>query len=143
MCKEQSLELNRPIYIGLIILELSKLLMYDFHYNVIKEKYDNRSSLLFTDTDSLMYEIETKDVHSDMSMYPHIFDTSDYPPEHPLYNIQNKKKIGCFKDELNSKIILEFVDLRAKMYSILSTEGEKKRAKGVIRNIAQKKRLSC
>ena len=67
---------NKPAYIGMCILELSEVLMYEFHYDYIKNKYDNKSKLLFTDTDSLMYEIKTEDVYEDFSSNKEMFDFS-------------------------------------------------------------------
>ena len=75
--------LNRPAYVGMYILDLSKTLMYDFHYNYIKKKYNNRARLLFTDMDSLTYEIETEDVYKDFWSYKDMFDNSDYPESSP------------------------------------------------------------
>ena len=69
---------NNPVYIGICILELSKVLMYEFHYDYIKNKYDNKSKLLFTDTDNLMYEIKTEDVYEDFSSNKEMFDFSNY-----------------------------------------------------------------
>ncbi|KFM58535.1 hypothetical protein X975_19802, partial [Stegodyphus mimosarum] len=119
---QNCVSLNRPIYVGFVILELSKYHMYNFHYNHIKKQYGQRAKLLFTDTDSLTYEILTEDVYRDMSFHMHLCDMSDYPKTHALYNISNKKKIVCFKDEMSSKAILEFIGLRAKMYSLLLDE---------------------
>ncbi|XP_035233732.1 LOW QUALITY PROTEIN: uncharacterized protein LOC118205552 [Stegodyphus dumicola] len=138
---KNTLTLNRPIYVGFVILELSKILMYNFHYNIIKKEYGENASLLFTDTDSLTYEIRTKDVYEDMKHRSDIYDTSDYPPNHPLYSQKNMKKIGCMKDEFSSKLVYEFVGLRAKMYSFLSETGEKKTAKGVSRHVVRSKIL--
>lgn len=132
--------LNKPIYAGFVVLELSKWLMFDFHYNHIKHTYGERARLLFTDTDSLTYEIETPDVYDDMRRDSRLYDTSDYPQDHPSYSEANKKVIGCFKDELNSKPVEEFVGLRAKMYSILTCDKkEKKTLKGNCRHVVQKK----
>ena len=64
--QKTTLKLDKPVYVGFSILDLSKYLMYDFHYNTIKKKYGNNATLLFTDTDSLCYEIKTKDLYSDM-----------------------------------------------------------------------------
>ena len=83
--------LNRPAYIGMCILDLSKTLMYDFHYNYIKHKYGNKAKLLFTDTDSLTYEIETKDAYKDFFKDKSKFDNSDYPENSPYFNKTNKK----------------------------------------------------
>ncbi|GBM93471.1 hypothetical protein AVEN_215356-1 [Araneus ventricosus] len=97
---------------------LSKLIMYNFHYNVMKKEYGDKAELLFTDTDSLTYEVEIEDIYDDMSRHIDINDSSDYPRDHFLFSESNKKKIGCFKDELRSKPIFEFVGLRPKMYTI-------------------------
>ena len=75
--KKPSLLLNRPAYVGMCILDLSKTLMYDFHYNYIVEKYKSKAKLLFTDTDSLMYDIETNDVYKDFYKNKEKFDNSD------------------------------------------------------------------
>ena len=94
--------------------------MYDFHYNYIKTNYGDKAKLLFTDTDSLAYEIKTKDFYKDIN--PDIekrFDTSDYPTNHPsgIKTGLNSKVLGIFKDEAGGKQIVEFVGLRAKLYS--------------------------
>ena len=129
--KKTRLVFNKPVYLGMCILDLSKTLMYDFHYNYIKQKYGNKAKLLFTDTDSLMYEIQTEDFYKDISAdVKHRFDTSDYPPNH-LSGIPsglNKKVIGMFKDEVEGEIIDEFVGLRAKLYlyKIFEDEESKK-----------------
>ena len=101
--------------------------MYDFHYNYIKQKYGDKAKLLFTDTDSLMYEIQTEDFYKDISSdVKHTFDTSDYPPDHPsgIPSEFNKKVLGMFKDEVGGKVIDELVGLRAKLYSYKMFEGE-------------------
>ena len=78
ICKSKvALRLNKPAYIGMCILELSKILMYKFHYDYIKNKYDNISKLLFTDTDSLMYEIKTEDIYKDFSSNKELKNYSD------------------------------------------------------------------
>ena len=82
--KKTKLIFNKPVYLGMSILHLSKILMYDFHYNYIKKKYGERANLLFTDTDSLAYEIETEDFLQDISKdVKSKFDTSNYPKDHP------------------------------------------------------------
>ena len=86
--------INRPAYIGMCILDLSKTLMYDFHYNCIKQKYGNKAKLLFTDTDSLTYEIEAKDVYSDVWKDKNRFHTSDYAQDSQYYDKTNGKVIG-------------------------------------------------
>ena len=109
---KETLTLNRPAYVGMCILDLSKTLMYDFHYNYIKQKYGSKAKLLFTDTDSLTYEIEAKDVYSDFWKDKHMFDNSDYLENSPYYDKTNKKVIGKFKDEAAGVPIYEFVGLR-------------------------------
>ena len=132
---------DKPIYLGMCILDLSKTLMYDFHYNYIKNQYGSRAQLLFTDTDSLMYEIKTKDFYADIADdVEKLFDTSDYPREHPsgIKTGVNKKVIGMFKDEAAGLQIEEFVGLRAKLYSYKMFEGdEHKKCKGVKKNVVE------
>lgn len=130
--------LNKPIYIGFTVLDLSKLIMYDFHYKHIRPKYGNNAELLMTDTDSLMYQIYTGDIYEDMLTDIDLFDTSDYPKDHKLYSEKNKKVLGKMKDELAGKAIEEFVGLRAKMYSLKHGGVEKKRAKGIKRSVVER-----
>ena len=125
--KKTELTYNKPVYLGMCILDLCEPLMYDFHYNYIKQKYGDKAKLLFTDTDSLMYEIQTEDFYKDIGEdVEKRFDTSDYPPNHPsgIPSGFNKKVIGMFKDEGMGMIIDEFVGLRAKSYSYKMFEGE-------------------
>ena len=133
---KETLTLNRPAYVGMCILDLSKTLMYNFHYNYIKNKYGNKAKLLFTDTDSLTYEIEAKDVYRDFWNDKDRFDNSDYPESSPYFDKTNKKVIGLFKDETSFIPILEFIGLRSKMYSyIKDNQKEGKTAKGIKKNI--------
>ena len=109
---------NKPIYLGSIILETSKLHMYKFWYNYLKVKYDDNVNLIYTDTDSFALEIFTDIyVYEDMKNNNHLFDFSEYPKDHKCYNVKNKKKLGIFKDELHGKIMTEFSSLKPKMYS--------------------------
>ena len=134
-----TLTLNRPAYVGMCILDLSKTLMYDFHYNYIKSKYGDKARLLFTDTDSLTYEIEADDVYQDFWKDKHLFDNSDYPKDSPFHNNANKKVIGKFKDEAAGLPIVEFVGLRSKMYSyIKDNEQSSRTAKGIKKNVIKK-----
>ena len=133
---KETLTLNRPTYVGMCILDLSKTLMYDFHYNYIKEKYGDKAKLLFTDTDSLTYEIEAEDVYQDFWNDKDRFDNSDYPENSPYFDKTNKKVIGKFKDEAAGIPITEFVGLRSKMYSyIKDNQKVGKTAKGIKKNI--------
>ena len=139
--KKTSLTMNKPIYLGMCILELSKTIMYDFHYQYIKPKYGKKAKLLFTDTDSLMYEIETEDFYKDISGdVKDRFDTSDYPENHPsgIPTGINKKVLGKMKDEAAGKTIKEFVGLRAKLYSFIMDDGkETKKCKGVKKQVVE------
>ena len=133
---KETLTLNRPAYVGMCILDLSKTLMYDFHYNYIKKNYGEKAKLLFTDTDSLTYEIEAEDVYQDFWNDKDKFDNSDYPNKSPYFDNTNKKVIGKFKDEAAGIPICEFVGLRSKMYSyIKDNEKGGKTAKGIKKNI--------
>ncbi|XP_068752898.1 uncharacterized protein [Montipora capricornis] len=136
---KETLTLNRPAYVGMCILDLSKTLMYDFHYNYIKQKYGSKAKLLFTDTDSLTYEIETSDVYQDFWNDKDKFDNSDYPEDSPYFNKENKKVIGKFKDEVSGVPIREFIGLRSKMYSYMKDNDKGgKTAKGIKKNIIKK-----
>ena len=106
--------------------------------SIIKRKYPACSSLLFTDTDSLTYIIETEDIYKDMNEHENLFDFSSYPQGHLCYDISNKKVLGKFKGECNSIPLRSFVGLRAKMYSLSGAKIEKKIAKGVKRDITKK-----
>jgi hypothetical protein len=140
---KEVLTLNKPCYVGMSILDLSKTLMYDFHYNVIKKEYEHKARLLFTDTDSLMYEIKTHDVYEDFAGIGKridCWDNSDYPKNSPYYSAHNKKVIGKFKDEAEGVPIVEFVGLRSKMYSYVKENGKGgMTAKGVKRYVIRNK----
>ena len=139
--KKVKLTMNKPVYLGMSILDLSKTLMYDFHYDYIKKKYGYKAETVFTDTDSFMYLIETEDFYKDISEdVKDWFDTSDYPENHPsgIPTGKNKKVLGMFKDEAAGKIIKEFVGLRSKLYSyIMDDGGETKKCKGIKRNVVE------
>ena len=139
--RKTSLLMNKPVYLGMCILDLSKTIMYDFHYNYIKSKYADKAKLLFTDTDSLMYEIETEDFYKDIAGdVKGKFDTSDYPENHPsgIPTGENKKVLGMMKDEAAGKIIKEFVGLRSKLYSfVMDDGGETKKCKGIKKQVVE------
>lgn len=131
--------LDKPIYIGFTVLELSKAYMYDFHYNIVKPFYKDRVQLCYTDTDSLVYNIDTDDFYLDLkNEFLSYFDTSNYG-ENNKFNLplQNKKVPGLFKDEMGGKIITDFVGLRSKLYCIKTKETTIKKAKGVKANIVR------
>ena len=140
--RKKEVVLNKPIYVGMAILELSKLHMYKFHYDFIKTKYGNKAKLLFTDTDSLCYCIETEDVYEDMKANNELFDMSNYGENEntaKYFDATNKKVLGKFKDEYGGIIVFEFVGLKPKMYSMQTMEGkEKATGKGINRCVLKK-----
>ena len=136
---KETLTMNRPAYVGACILDLSKTLIYDFHYNYIKHKYGDKAKLLFTDTDSLTYEIETNDAYNDFFKDNNKFDNNDYPENSPYFNKINKKVIGKFKDEASGIPVVEFIGLRSKMYSFVKDNEETARtAKGIKKQVIKK-----
>ena len=136
---KETLTLNRPAYVGMCILDLSKVLMYKFHYNYIKDKYQDKAKLLFTDTDSLTYEIEAEDVYRDFWKDKNKFDNSDYPKDSKYFDATNKKVIGKMKDEACGIPINEFIGLRSKMYSyVKDNEQSARTAKGIKKNVIKK-----
>ena len=125
--------LKKPIYIGCTVLDLSKWKMYDYHYNFVKKNFD--AELLFTDTDSLTYEIKSKTVYVEFYKWTDLFDFSNYSKDSKFFNETKKKVIGKMKDEFREVIIIDFVRLKSKMYLIKKIDGkEHNPAKGV--NIA-------
>ena len=113
---------NKPIYMGVVILETSKLHMYEFWYDHLKVKYDDKIQLIYTDTDSFVIEVETDDIYKDMYEDRHLYDFSDYPTNHPNFSLTNKKVFGIYKYDLNGKIITEFTADKPKMYSYEYTD---------------------
>ena len=108
--------LNKPIYVGFTVLELSKWLMYDFHYNFIEKNFN--AELLFTDTDSLAYEIKSKNVDEEFFKWKNLFEFSNYSKDSKFFDDANKKVIGIMKDEMGAVIIVKFIGLKSKMYAI-------------------------
>ena len=146
-----SIMFDKPIYAGFAILELSKLRMYDFHYNFVKKLYPgDMSKLCFTDTDSFLYLLKTKDIYRDMMLKHHdLFDFSNFNDNHPCFEgmtadevhtikEKNKKVLGRFKDELGGIPLREFVGLASKMYGFTFDEGEVKKLRGIISAIVQR-----
>ena len=136
---KETLTPDRPAYVGMCILDLSKTLMYDFHYNYTKEKYGSRAKLLFTDTDSLCHEIETGDAYKDFWADKDKFDNSDYAKDNPYFHPTNTNVISKFKDEAAGIPIAEFIGLRSKMYSYVKDNGKnEKTAKGIRKYVIKK-----
>lgn len=150
-----NVEMTKPSIVGIAALEIAKCLMYEFHYDFMLKRYNHKNcKILYTDTDSFLYELTYDDVNCELSKksdaYKELiggnsdkFDTSDFP-QNNVYGIQqkNRKVIGKMKDEYNGEIIAEFIGLRSKMYAIRFENSEKKpekRAKGVKGYVLDKK----
>ena len=132
--------MNKPVYLGQAILDLSKIVMYEFHYDYMKCKYtEDKLTLCYMDTDSLIYDIETdnfyKDIADDVESR---FDTSGYIPDRPLPVGENKKVIGLMKDELGGGTMKEFITLRPKMYAYKVGSSESKKCKGIKKCVVKK-----
>ena len=133
-------KMNKPIYLGLSILDISKITMYEFWYDYVKIKYEDKARLCYMDTDSFVVNIKTKDFYKDISQDVNKrFDTSNYTFDRPLPTGINKKAIGLMKDELGGDIITEFVALRPKAYSYVTNNFiEMKKAKGTKKCVVNK-----
>ena len=136
--KKKAVNLDKPVFIGMTVLDLSKLLMMEFYYDYFKVKYPE-CKVLYTDTDSLIMCVQTEDVYKDLETELQHYDTSDYPKDHKLFSEINKKVIGKMKDEMNGTLIEEYVGLRSKMYSIKHQAGVISKAKGVQRSAIKNK----
>ena len=108
--------LNKPIHVGFTVLDLSGWNMYDFQYNLIKNNFN--AELLFTDTDSLTYEIKSENVYEEFFKWKDLFDFSNYSKDLDFFGDTNKKVIVKMKDEYGGVIIDQFIGLKSKMYSI-------------------------
>ena len=118
--KKTKAKMDKPLYLGMSILDISKRLMYEFWYDYIKPKYRDRSKLCFMDTDSFVIHIITEDFYKDIANdIERWLDTSNYDKnnDRPLPIAKNKKVIGLFKDELGGKIMKVFVGVRAKTWA--------------------------
>jgi len=142
--------LNKPIAVGAVVLDLSKLVMYDFHYNYMRPRYGDAAKLMFTDTDSLAYEVKTDDIFADMLERPDLFDFSKYARDmvtldgRALYSKANGDVPGKFKDELKGYVMTEFAGNRAKSYAYSKESpahvvAEVKRLKGIKRSVVEAK----
>ena len=135
--KKTKIKMNKPIYLGASILDISKTLMYKFWYDYLKLKYNDKVKLCYMDTDSFIIIIKTEDFYEDIANdVERWFDTSNYDKndKRPLPVGKNKKVIGLFKDELGGKIVIEVAANRAKTYAyLLDDDNEIKKAKGVKR----------
>ena len=132
--------MNKPIYLELSILDISKITMYGFWYAFIKSKYGSRAKLCYMDTESFLINIKTEDFYKDISENViERFDTSNHIYDRPLPINVNKKVVGLMKDELGGGIITEFIALRPKAYSYKTDDNiELKKAKGTKKCVINK-----
>ena len=130
--KKTKVKMNKPIYLGLSMLEISEILMYEFWYDYMKPKYGDNLKLCYMDTDSFIMNIKTEGCYkNNANDIVKRFDTSNYEVDMPLPIGKYKKVIGLIKDELGGRIIKEFVALRPKTYSYITDDcKEDKKAKG-------------
>src|SRR5215469_14930598 len=138
--RKLKVKFNKPIYVGMRILDISKTCLYEFHHEYMIPLFRDKCKIMYTDTDSLIYNIECDDVYDIMKRDINRFDTSDYP-ENVAYGMSlvNTKVPDLMKDENNGAIMTEFVGLRAKMYA-LRIDGQKdtKKVKGIKSNVVAK-----
>ena len=137
--------MNKPVYLGMSILDISNTLMYEFWYDYVKPKYKDKAKLCYMDTDSFVINIFTEDFFEDINNdVERWFDTSNYDEndKRPLPIGKNKKVIGLFKDELEGRIMKEFCALRAKTYSYLMDDNsEVKKSKGTKKCVIKRKTM--
>ena len=154
--RQTNVKLNKPEYVGACILDLSKYYMYDFWYGYLKKKYGNQVKLLYTDTDSLIIEIETENIYQDMIDDCDLFDFSDYPEDHWVIKnlpedqwiineegkrvLKNTKVIGKWKDENAGIRVTGYVGVRAKCYSVITENPQKNmiKTKGLKKSLIKK-----
>ena len=128
--------MNKPVHLGLSILELSKILMYEFLYDYVKPKYGEKAKLCYMDTDSFIVYIKTDDIYKDIAKDVETrFDTSNYQLDRPLPRAKYEKVIRLMKDELDEQIMTKFIGLRARTYSSC----EDKKAKGTKKCVIKRK----
>jgi len=130
--QKEKIKFDKPIYVRFSILDISKTYIYNFHYDIMKNKYGKKLSLLYTDTDSLIYRIETNNFFNDLKfdLLDH-FDALNFPINHFCFSNKHKNIPGYFKDELKSEIMTQFVTLRPKLYAYTVSGVKYKKAKGV------------
>ena len=121
---------NKPMYTGMTILENSKILLYDFSYNNLKPKCGPRCELIYTDTDSLLLEIQMEDVYNDMAEDIWLYNRSNFPKDHPLYSDQNRKVLGKMKDECEGRAIKGSVTIRPEKNLVLERNHRSAKLRG-------------
>ena len=139
--QKPKLKLDKPIFIGMSILDLSKQHMYKFYYDVMKPKYGDNIRMVYTDTDSFVFHTRTDDIYQDLQEINDEMDFSGYDKNHKCYDATNKKVLGTFKDECKGKIMTGFIGLRPKCYAfkIHGDEKEYKKCKGTAKNTVKRK----
>src|SRR6266700_6525853 len=138
--KKNAVKLDKPLFIGFTVLELSKFWMYTLHYKLFKKYYGDNLQLVYTDTDSFVYAIQTDNFIEELgTVFSDIIDFSNFDKKHPLYSEQNKKKVGYLKSEYGEKPVNEFVGLKSKLYSIVYDDDKNKStAKGLQKSVLKK-----
>ena len=139
--QKPKLKLDKPIFIGMSILDLSKQHMYKFYYDVMKPKYGDNIRMVYTDTDSFVFHTKTDDIYQDLKEINDEMDFSGYDKNHKCYDATNKKVLGKFKDECEGKITTGFIGLRPKCYAfkIHGDDKEYKKCKGTAKNTVKRK----
>ena len=129
--------MNKFVYLGISILDLSKTVMYEFWYDYVKLKYSENAKLCYMDTGSFIVHVKTDDIYKDIVEYGKArFDTSNFEIKKPLPKVKNKKVIGIMKDELGGQIMKEFVKLRAKTYSCLKDNNDEDKKQKVRKSVS-------
>ena len=133
--------MNKPVSLGLSILEIQKIVMHEFWYDYLRSKYGEKAKLCCMDTDSSLVYVRAENTSSEISKdFQTSFDISNYKLDKPLAKGKNKKVIGLVKDELSEKIMREFIGLREKSYSYLrGNNDEDKKAKGTKKCVIKRK----
>jgi len=135
---KKSCVLDKPIIIGQSILDLSKVHMYDFFYNHLKKNYNENVSLIYTNTDSLIFQVFCDDFYDDMLKNKHLYDLSEFNKDSKFYDATNNKVIGMFKDECSKAPISEFLAIRAKCYSYKCEDNSNiKKIKGITKSVVK------
>lgn len=126
---KKTVVLNRPIQIGVTILEFAKLVMFNYYHNILKKSFGDRVQLLYSDTDSFVIELRTRNLYADLSVISHTLDTSNFPKENHylsgLFTNNYNSELFYFKSEVGGDDIIAFIALRAKVYSLIRV-GEKR-----------------
>ena len=141
--KKIKVKMNKPVYLGPSILEISKTLMHEFWYGYIKPKYQNNAKLCYINTDSFIINIKTEDFYEDIANdVEKRFDTSNYEVNRPLPKGKNKEVIALMKNKLGGKIMTEFVALRPKTYSYLMGDGKNEKKAKETKSVSLKECLN-